>query len=756
EKKNFRACRFGDIAILSRSISNIANDVVHELKKHGIDAIADKNENFFELREIKIATAFLRVTDNPRQDIELITVLSSPVYNFDADELFEISRCEGDDFFERLMRRVNFEEMFEKNELHHENKHCENIFRANEFEKKICASDSQLHEKNLSKKTDACDSRLHEKNLTKKIRAFLSDLEKWRAAAVYMPISRLIGFIFDSTRLPAQFARLPDGENSRALANLQLLFERAIEFEETSLKGLFHFIRYVERLGAAGNVASASQPGAAENKVRLMSIHKSKGLEFPVVICAFLAKKFNTDDERRPVIFHSREGVGAYFVDTVLRTRANTLSRFGLQKLTQRENISEELRCLYVAMTRAKEHLVLTGNAKNYEKSLEKWNDFQKNFDEGETTTDDTSEPLPAFYRRNVANYLDWLMPCVFRRPAEAEKLFEIRRQQVVSAPKILSREHARDENFLVDSNERTAEFSSERSENFSHDFSKKNDAQRDENFLQKSDAQRNENFSQKNSAQEKIPPTEPKNLHEILLVGQKNPLPSKLSISEIRRLYDITPDSTLANETFSGVAYAPIFEPPTFFAEREISSRGVDSRENAAAAAKIGSALHKITEHINFEIHTTTEKIEEFIFFLVQKNFIAPDEAAVIDREKIKTLTNSPLATRIKNAAAASKLFRETPFVLALSATELFADADDEKILVHGIIDCHFEENGKIVLIDFKSDNIPRTVSTDEWAKKHYVQLKIYKQALEKAAKKEVAEVLLYSFARGETVTIQ
>ncbi|MDR0273050.1 MAG: helicase-exonuclease AddAB subunit AddA [Clostridiales bacterium] len=607
----------GDIAILTRSFSAIAGEVTEELKNHGIDAIADINEGFFEKREIKTALAFLRITDNPRTDIDLITALTSPVYAFDADELFEISRAsiaDGGDFYDRLTA----------------------FARENEKAKK-----------------------------------FLADLEKWRAAAVYMPISRLIGYVYDSTEYPSHVANMPAGAVRQA--NLRLLLERAIEFEETSMKGLFHFIRYVERLSAAGNVASAAEPSADfSDKVRLMTIHKSKGLEFPVVICAFLAKKFNTADERRSVIMHSAKGIGAYYVNTKLRTRANTLARFALTRLIHRENLSEELRCLYVAMTRAKELLILTGRAKNLEKSMEKWTD-----------------------NIGVSSYLDWLMPCLLREKEEAEKLFRIR-------------EH--------------------RGKEFAFSTTKINTKNT------KKDAENEDNGTVFLPCASEDGKTAP-------LSSENRALPSKLSISEIKRLYDITPDSS-----FHDSAVVPTFDPPAFI-----------KAESGITPMRMGSVLHTITEHINYERHVNLAEIDELILCLTKKNLLSPEEAAAIEREKILSLANSPLAERLRKASAAQKLFRETPFVLALTSSQLYPEIkiSDETILVHGIIDCHFEEDGKLILLDFKSDKIPHSTPLNEWAENHRIQLEIYKQALEASANTEVSEILLYSFSRGETATL-
>ncbi|MCL2217262.1 MAG: UvrD-helicase domain-containing protein, partial [Defluviitaleaceae bacterium] len=639
-----RPCRLGDIAILTRGLTGIAGTVLEELKNHGIDAVADMNAGFFEQQEVKTALSFLRVTDNPRQDIDLITVLSCPVYDFSPDELFEISRniprTEGAmDFYDCL----------------------------------VAAS--------AEKENDQPSP------LAAKAQSFLLDLENWRAASVYLPVSRLIGLIYDSTRYPAFVGSTTGGAIRQA--NLRLLLERAIEFEETGLKGLFHFIRYIERLGESGNVSSASEPHDKNtgDRVRLMTIHKSKGLEFPVVICGFLAKQFNLEDERRPVILHSEMGVGPYYVNSVLRTRSNTLARFSLARMTRRENLSEELRCLYVAMTRAKEILILTGRAKNLQASMEKWEDYANQC------------VLPLYYRLGVKSYLDWLMPCLIGEKNEALFRINIRRIEEIPTPTVLPKKPGEEP-----------------------------------------------------EAQEspRIPMLKPH--------IAAHALPSKLSISEIKRLYDITPDSTpftergdASHHSINTAGKSPAFEAPSFEPPAFIQA------ESGVTPMGMGSALHVITEAIDYHTHTTQDAIKELIADLTEKNLLDPEDAAAIDTAKILQLTNSPLADRLRRA---EKIYRETPFVLAIPAEKLYPgimqEQSQESILVHGIIDCHFEEDGQIVLLDFKSDNIPRGMTLSQWGENHRVQLEIYKQALAKATQTEVKEVLLYSFSRGEAVSLR
>jgi len=639
--ETFRPCKPSDIAVLTRSLSSIAGAVIEELKNHGIDAIADMDAGFLEQVEIKTALAFLRVTDNPRQDIPLITVLHSPVYGLTEDDLLEIRHFP-----------LNSDEAMQ-----------------------TCFYDHLMAFAN----TQATRSSL----LLEKVQKFFTDLNAWRDAALYLPISRLIGLVYNTTQYPSYVLMMSGGAIRQA--NLRLLLERAIEFEETSLKGLFHFINYIERLydtDVKSSGAIAEPLLSPEGRVRLMTIHKSKGLEFPVVICAFLGKQFNTDDMRQPVILHSELGVGPYYVDTKMRTRSNTLARFSLSRLSARENLSEELRCLYVALTRAKELLVLTARSKNLSKAIQKWGNY----------IGTANVNLPAYYRSGVKSYLDWIMPCLLRHRSASELTRAIEGDMTSSvwnhSANFRLRVHK--QHSLI------ADFASEPRVNKVVNGTK----------MEKS----------------VLVPYAP---------CDGAALPSKLSISEIKRLYDITPDSTIPiNDDV-----IPTFEPPEFI-----------KAKSGPTPMQMGSALHVVTEHLDYKAHTTPQAIENLIFDLAAKNLLTLEEMTFIDRSKIRTLINSPLAERIRNSP---KVYRETPFILSLPAIELYLDnsaAENETVLVHGIIDCYFEEDGEIVLVDYKSDAQPT---------RHTKQMEIYKKAIANATAMNVKEVLIYSFALGKAVPL-
>ncbi|MCL2406241.1 MAG: UvrD-helicase domain-containing protein, partial [Defluviitaleaceae bacterium] len=645
DKGAYRPCKPGDIVILARSANALSKDVIEELKNCGIDAIADMTAAFYQQPEIKTALAFLRITDNPRQDIDLLAVLSSPVYGFTPDELF-------------MIRQHPISETI---------------------------ADFYDHLRSFA---DKYPSHTGEGTTSHKAQTFLSHLKKWRDAAKYLPISRLIGMIYEDTRYPSHAAGQPGGEIREA--NLRLLLEKAIEYEETSFKSLFHFVHYIERLYDTNNadrVAGGAAPAEdLTNRVRLMSIHKSKGLEFPVVIAGFLGKRFNVDDERQPIILHGEEGIGPKYVNYDKRTRSKTLAHYGLARLTRRENLSEELRCLYVAMTRAKELLILTGRVANLERNMSKWQDAAAQ----------RSISPSVYYRQNAGNYLDWIMPCLLRHPSSA----------AISGGEIPVQAHP--SAFDIRIHHGLMHF--------------------DAPVIEKPPVIPYEPIS--------IPPT-----------ATASPIPSKLSISELKRLYasDNSPDSTPFGQAYGQgggiLPLPPTFEPPAFMRDKE-----------GITPMRMGSALHAIVEHMDFNKHTDTASIEQLITQLAEKNLLTQEESIAIDKNKILTLAGSQIASRIRTA---KEVHREALFVMAIPAAEIYtnAPATQDSILVHGIIDCYFEEDGQLVLVDFKSENPGPDPQT--WAQTHHTQLQIYKKAIAEATAKTVKEVILYSFATGTAVTV-
>ncbi|MDF2842393.1 MAG: hypothetical protein K0R00_819, partial [Herbinix sp.] len=352
--KKLRPANYGDIVILLRSMSNWSEVFVNTLMQEGIPAYADTGTGYFQTLEIRAVLNMLKIIDNPRQDIPLVGVLYSPMVGLTTTELAMVrtaNRTNG--MYQALLQYVE------------ENKAGE---------------------------------------LKEKLSRFLEQFTYLRSLVNHTPIHELIGIVLELTGYYYYAFAMPGGVQRRA--NLDMLISRAVRFENSSFSGLFHFIRYIEKLQKYEvDFGEAAVAGGQEDTVRIMSIHKSKGLEFPVVFVAGMSKQFNTQDLRSSVVLHNEIGIGPEYIDSVQRTKIPTLIKKAIQKKMQIENLGEELRVLYVAMTRAKEKLILTG----YLKSL-------KCIEEKEFTF---------FELLSAKSYMDWVLPAMLNRMGVTEELLK-------------------------------------------------------------------------------------------------------------------------------------------------------------------------------------------------------------------------------------------------------------------------------------------------------------------------------------------
>lgn len=352
-QKDYRKIEYRDIVILLRTTRNWADVFANELSSAGIPAFSDSGTGFFKTIEIQVVLSLLQIIDNPLQDIPLLSVLRSPIFLFTAEDLAEIR-------------------LADRNSL---------LFDAL---KKLAKSNSG--------------------STAQKAAAFLNTLSKWREMSIRMPVNQLLWKLYDETGYYAMVGSMTAGEQRQA--NLRILFERAGKFEETSYKGLFNFINFVEKLkDSKGDMGSAKILGENDNVVRIMSIHKSKGLEFPVVILSGCSKKFNFQDINKSILLHQDLGFGSEIVDPVRRLSWTSAAKQAIREKIKIETISEEMRILYVAMTRAKEKLIITGSTKDIGKSLTKWKRF----------TDHKEIKLPVYEMIKSTNYMDWIGAALIR-----------------------------------------------------------------------------------------------------------------------------------------------------------------------------------------------------------------------------------------------------------------------------------------------------------------------------------------------------
>ena len=321
KKKGYRKLQYKDIVILLRATSTIAPIYEKELIEKNIPVFSDSGSEYLDSIEIQTIMSLLKIIDNPLQDIPLVAVMRSVIGNFTDNELIEIRLHNKKGYYYEALKQA---------------------------------------------KDETADIKLKTK-----IEKFLENLKKWREKSEYLNIDELIWTIYIDTGYYNYASLMPDG-NIRA-ANLKMLFERAKKFEAATFKGLFNFINFIDKLRlSSGDMGAAKLIGENENVVRIMSIHKSKGLEFPVVFLCDTAKQFNLRDLNDSIILHQDIGIGPKYINTQKKISYNTIAKEAIKIKSKTEAISEEMRVLYVALTRAREKLIITGVEKNYEKSIEK------------------------------------------------------------------------------------------------------------------------------------------------------------------------------------------------------------------------------------------------------------------------------------------------------------------------------------------------------------------------------------------------
>ena len=352
KSKSFRDIKYKDIAILLRSTKNKANIFEQEIINNGMPVFSDSTQEYLESIEIQTIMSLLKIIDNPIQDIPLVTVLRSSIGGFTDNELVEIRLSDKYDNFYECMKKAKI---------------------------------------NVGKK------------LKEKIEKFLNNLESWRKEQEYLALDELIWKIYSDTGYYNYVGLMPNGILRQA--NLRILFERAKKYETASFKGLYNFINFMDKLKInSGDLSSAKIIGENDDVIRIMSIHKSKGLEFPVVFLVNSNKQFNEQDiKKEPVLLHQELGIGAKYIDYNAQIKYDTLTRQAVKNIIKTESISEEMRILYVALTRAKEKLFITGTSKNLSKKLE-------GLEKQTEIYHKTKEKINPVLVKKYKSYLDWIL----------------------------------------------------------------------------------------------------------------------------------------------------------------------------------------------------------------------------------------------------------------------------------------------------------------------------------------------------------
>ena len=641
-----RPAEYRDIVILMRSVKGWADVVSSILAEEGIPAYIGSTEGYFGTYEISVLLDYLQLLDNQRQDLPLAAVLASPFVGLNPQQLAEIRLAAKEGFFYKAAEGL--------------------AQRAGEEEEK--------EEKD---------------SLAYKLRAFYLQLTHFREMVPYTAIHELLQKIIEETGFSLYVAAMPGGE--RRIANVEMLVEKAAAFEGTSYKGLFNFIRYIEQLQKYDvDYGEANIADEQENTVRIMSIHKSKGLEFPIVFVAGMGKKFNTTDITGSVIIHPEWGVGLDAVDLQRRTKIPTFLKKTIQQEIKLENLGEELRVLYVALTRAKEKLILVGCPS--QKQLKEVSEDGMLCQKAVRRAD--GEVLPFYTLIGANSYLHWVVPALMGEDAPVHC-------------RIIGRTEMEEEEEIE-----------QRSELLARDVL--------EHWATGTvyDAKLREHLEVQSQ------------YHYPYAEEQK--LKLKFTVSELKKR------AYLQEESGETVYEEPEVVPliPQFLQEEEVLT-----------GASRGSAYHKLLELLNYELSYDENSLTAMMEELQKERKLSDEMVQSIRKADILRFLNSDSGCRMQAAAKRKQLSKEQPFVLGIDAKEIYPDIKgDERILVQGIIDVYFEEDGELVVLDYKTDNVR---SAKELRDRYHAQLDYYAQALEQLLQKKVKEKIIYSFTLGEEIII-
>jgi ATP-dependent helicase/nuclease subunit A len=686
-----RPLEYRDIVVLMRATRQRADVFSDTFRAVGIPVYADVEKGYFQTLEINIFMNLLKIIDNKRQDIPLLSVLRSPIGKFALDDLIAIrAGSQAVTYYEAM-------------------------------------------EEYLAKHSDELQIRLQ---------TFLNRLNSWKEAARYTAMDELIWKLLLETGYYYYVGAMPGGMQRQA--NLRMLFNRASQFQTTSLKGLFHFIKFVDKIQAgSGDIGMAKVLGENDNVVRIMSIHKSKGLEFPVVILAGMGNGFNLSDTKASVLFHKDLGIGPYYVNPELRINKDTIARAAMKNKIKMENMAEEMRILYVACTRARDKLIMVGSLSDLPRRAKTW-----------------SKKISPFQLSQAKCHMDWVGPVALRHRDgfKVRELCAVNLEDGEFSPEefrwrveIISRSQA-----IQEEGEPQA---------MNQDYKKK---------LQEFQLGVPEGLSPE------------KELIEIrlnwqYLHGEAVQIPSKLSVSQIKNLRRLGQESL-------GIEIPQMEKRPRFL---NVGGEGVEIPY--FSGAEKGNIMHFVMQHLDFRRVRTIDvpggfnisgerertsgvpggcnisgerertsgvpggcletEIADQIQEMVKKELLGEEQARLVDVAGVLNFFRSDLGQRILQA---EKVYREVPFNLVYRASDVIAGWEkcEEELLVQGVIDLYFWEGEEIVLLDYKTDRITPE-NREELIDKYRIQVDLYKTALESIQGHPVKDSYLYLFDCDEEVKL-
>ena len=671
---------YKDMVILLRSPHGVSREMVDIFGKEGIPAYAELKTGYYSAVEVETVLSFLAIIDNPRQDIPMAAVLRSPLFSFTDEELGEIVLAKGG----------LYEKPYDKS-------------------KENAVNLSLQAEKALSP------------GLEEKWQNFLGQLERYRRLSRSLRLHSLLSLIYEETDYYNYVRALPLGEKRQA--NLDQLLEDAKQFEKGSYSGLFHFIRYIEKVKKQEqDQGEATVFSEKDDLLRIMSIHHSKGLQFKVVFLSQLHKSFNKMDSKAKMLMDAELGLAADYLDLETRIKYPSLHKIAIKEKGERESLGEELRVLYVAMTRAEEKLILTGVCKNEEDLIKKF---------------PVQERLSLEDIRGASSYLAWILMAYSRSFFESTKTEEI-------ALRFISKEDLEENEgkavgeaislekklyeFLGTGREKT-EAEKLMEEHFSYVYPYEKSTHRSPKYSvsllkMKAMEEHGEMLSETGQEGKAVAPE-----WDEEKIDKAEELAEGLESQE-HSTKDKDESNTEAKQQAKEKPYSPLIQ--------KMKAEG----KNIGAA--IGDSYHHALAFYDY-----SKDISQL------SEFLSPEEYGLLNQEKLKKFLDSPLGQLFAKAYKENTLYREQHFMQEVEYEKLFPEdggENVEKVILQGIIDAFIMEEEGIILVDYKTD---RVKDGEELRNRYQKQIDLYSEALEQILGKKVKRRVLYSFSLGEEVDL-
>lgn len=663
-----------DIVILLRAPSSKAAIYENALMSKGIGAYAEISNNFFDALEIQTMISFLKIIDNPLQDIPVITVLRSPIVGVSLDELVHIRKAKEDCcFYEAL--KVYVEDLEEEHVL----------------------------------------------------QQFMKQLEAYRKDSSEIRTEELLARLYVETGYYRYVSLLPAGAKKRA--NLELLKKYAAEYEASNNGKLFGFLHYLDKMSQTEEgLKEAKLVGDNENLVRIMSIHKSKGLEFSIVFLCDTGKRFNLNDLKMDVLKHSELGLAPDYVDTESYVKYPTLPKLAIKQQIKEENTSEEMRVLYVALTRAKEKLFVTGTLPSIEDRIDKWKMF----------ADRRTKAIMPLGVKHSSSYLNWIGMSLF-----AHEKVDTFRKLVGETPDYLFEGKSnwqvkvwQKEELVTLNEEQQVAIQDRREQLLNWDVNRAYSLYKDEII---------------------------RRLNDRYAYEDAIDLPTKVSVSEIKR------NSQRADEIVYGTGENSYYVERLEDLEAENALESVENgkeslieipvpsfirTEKEIKGAQRGTLIHSVFEHWDYLKVQGEKEITQEIERLILERKLEPEVKEVLNISKLVQFSTSEI---IKEMRQTHHVEKEKAFIYLAPANSVEANyPEEEEILIQGVIDAYFVNEEGITLLDYKTDRVDwknKEASIQKIKARYQKQLDFYAQALQGITKTPVVHRYIYLYDINEWV---